>query len=203
MGGRGGNSGMGKPIVYTTYGNMAESKKGLGLGNGGATDKWLGGLSKEEADSVRKYTTSAGSKLNRSIRHDVPLTKSQQSIDDGLQSAISKYKLDKPTTFTRWGGPSLLGGADTVEAINSKIGQVVHDKSYTSASATSSSYSGKIAFHINTPAGKGIGAYVQPISAHKSENEFLFNRGSAFRIAGAYTGNGGQVHCNLEYIGRS
>lgn len=203
MGGRGGNSGMGKPIVYIAYGSMAESKKGLGLGNGGATDRWLGRLSKEESDSIRKYTTSAGSKFNRSIRHDVPLTKSQQSIDGGLQSAISKYRLDKPTTFTRWGGPSLLGGSSTVEAINSKIGQVVHDKSYTSASATGSSYSGKIAFHINTPSGKGIGAYVQPLSAHKSENEFLFNKGSAFKITGAYTGSNGQVHCNLEYIGRS
>lgn len=82
------------------------------------------------------------------------------------------------------------------------IPDVVQDKAFMSTASAGSGFGG-LTYHILTPPGKGIGAYVRPISKYKGEKEFLFNHGSAFVIKGAYKDEYGSLHCNLEYIGRS
>lgn len=198
--GRKGPSGI-KPVVYTEYETALESHEGLGYGNGGTTDQWIKGLKSSEQDAIQWYTGSAYGPFNDALRNEEPLNKKQFKNDQLLQSAMDKYELDKPTVFHRGSSSDLLGGANTVDQINAMVGQVVSDKAYLSTSAHSKGgFGGEIKYHISTSAGKGIGAYVMPISYFPNENEFLFRKGSAFKITGAYEENG-QVHCNLEYIG--
>lgn len=200
--GRKGSSGI-QPVVYTNYDTPQESKKGLGLGNGGATDQWIKTLNLDERSAVNWYTGSAYEKFNDALRNGDPLNKTQAKNDQLLQSAMDKYTLDKPTVFHRGSSSDLLGGAHTVDQINAMVGSVVQDDAYLSTSAHSKGgFGGEIKYHINTPAGKGIGAYVISLSQFPHENEFLFRKGSAFKVTGAYEENG-QVHCNLEYIGHS
>ena len=93
-----------------------------------------------------------------------------------------------------------------MQDIQARIGDVVMDKAFVSSSAVKGQgFYGEVKYHIKTPAGKGIGAYVDPISMHKgsSESEFLFQRGSKFRIVGAYEDSYGNLHCNMEYAGNS
>lgn len=204
MGGRGGSSGM-QPVTYMQYQNELESYDGLGYGNGGATDQWLAGLQAGEQNAIRDYSGTMYKILNKRLRSGDPLSKTMASKDKKIHSAIEKFNLEKPTEFVRGAGTSLLGGADTVDKINAMVGQVIHDKGYMSTSASvNKGFGGKIKYHIHAPAGKGIGAYIVGLSNYPSENEFLFDKGSAFKITGAYSKpNSITVHVDLEYIGKS
>ena len=70
-----------------------------------------------------------------------------------------------------------------------------------SGAALGKSFGGKVVIHTQTPAGKGIGAFVAKISSFKNENEFLYNSGSQFQPLGVYV-VGNTVHVNARYIGR-
>lgn len=194
-----------KTVSYATYSSMQESAIGLGYGNGGATTQWLNGLSAEEWDAINWYTGGAYSSFNAALRRGARLTPSQRVTDQAIMSAINKYTLTKPTVFHRGSSGGLLAGAQTVDEINAMAGIIVQDDGYTSTSASVGSDFGsfsKIEYHISTPAGTGIGAYIMPVSRHRMEDEFLFRRGSAFRVVGAYE-EAGKVHCNLEYVGHN
>lgn len=190
--------------MFDAEGSTAEKQADdfLGYGNGGETDRWLGEITSAEQSALTKYTGSYYVHLNEAMRNDEGLTTTDKNAIKKMESAMDKYELKETMVFTRGSSADLLGGADTVEAINAKIGQVVQDKAFMSTAAAGTGFGG-ITYHILTPPGKGIGAYVKPISKYKSEKEFLFNHGSAFEIKGAYTDDYGLLHCNLRYIGRS
>lgn len=199
------------PTSYTEYATPSEAMAALGLGNGGETDQWMNGLSKAENKAVYDYSGDAYEELNAALREGRDFKKTDdygnpydyKNCDTQLEQAINKFTLNTPTTFIRGSNAGLLGGASTVDQINAMVGNVVHDPGYTSTSAhTGGGFGGKITYHINTPAGKGIGAYIRGISMFSGEDEFLFNKGSAFKVTGAYETSNGQVHCNLEYVGR-
>ena len=204
MGGR--SSSFGGGSGYTQYTTQGQSMKGLGLNNGGEADRWMGDLSPEETQAVSDYTSDAYEELNEALRQERDFKGSSYNypeLDRQLEKAIDKFNLEHNTTFIRGSSSALLGGAGTVEEINAMKGSIVHDKAYTSTSAhTGGGFDGEVVYHINTPKGKGIGAYVRGLSHFKNENEFLFNKGSAFKIMNAYEDNWGQVHCNLKYVGR-
>lgn len=192
---------------YTQYDTAGKSMKGLGLDNGGETDRWMGSLSPEETQAVSDYTGSAYEELNDALRRERDFDDDGNfdypELDRQLEKAIDKFNLERNTTFTRGSSAALLGGAGTVEEINAMKGSIVHDRAYTSSSAhTGGGFDGEVIYHIKTPKGKGIGAYVRGLSHFKNEDEFLFNKGSAFKVLNAYEDSWGQVHCNLRYMGR-
>lgn len=197
---------------YAQYGTVHASEIGLGYGTGGATDQWESALDDAEYQAVEDYCGNYYEELNAGLREGREFDEfgpdgeryDYNDLDSTLEAAINKFNLDTPTEFIRGSSAGLLGGANTVDAINAMVGNVVHDPGYTSTSAhVNGGFGGKIIYHIKTPAGTGIGAYVVGISPYgEGENEFLFNKGSAFKVTGAYEGSYGQVHCNLEYVGR-
>lgn len=194
--------------AYTqgVYSNVGASEDGLGLHNGGETDRWMASLSSSEYDAIYGYTNSDFIPINQHLRAgDVWAGSALEQQIANIESGINGFNLQKPTVFHRGSSDSLLGGGiNTAEDIRSKIGQVVVDNGFTSTSATASqNFGGHIVYHIKTPAGKGAGAFVQGISRYgKGENEFLFNHGSGFKIVGGYEDTHGQLHCNMEYVGR-
>lgn len=203
---RKGSSGI-KPVTYFSYDTAVESKDALGYGNGGITDQWMAGLSKGEKTAARWYTESNYKPFNKALRDGDPLSKSQSKHDANLQSAINKYTLDKPTIFYRGSSTSFLGGVQTVDEINAMKGQIISDKAYLSTSASKDAMFKKgCRYRIHTPPGKGIGAYITGLSQHPHENEFVFNKGSSFKIMGAHEIGKWPFTTtivDLEYVGHS
>jgi len=68
-----------------------------------------------------------------------------------------------------------------------------------STSASSGAqFSGSYKFIITVPAGVGRGAYIAPLSHYQSENEFLLQRGSSFKITKAVqSGSTTEVYLRL------
>ena len=208
MGGRGGVSGF---TAYKQYYSKSDAQSGLGDGNGGETDTWVARLGADESASIVKYTGSYYRELNKALRtHQDKVRDSSQGAfktdRDNIEAGINRYTLRRPTIFHRSSSASLLGGATSVDQINAMAGSVIVDHGFTSTTTTyatgGGSFFGNIQYHISTPAGKGIGAFVRPISKHKHEEEFLFNYGSAYKIVNAYESKNGYVHVNLQYVGR-
>ena len=102
------------------------------------------------------------------------------------------------------GGASgaIFGGDKTVAEINAlaKAGARLTDKGFMSTSASEGAqFSGRYRFVITIPAGTGRGAYVAPVSHYGSENEFLLQRNSTFKIVKAVdAGRVIDVHLRLE-----
>lgn len=170
---------------------------------------WEGNLSSDEVDAIKSYTDNGYGRMNKELRGQDPFYYDEDQRAETLnkiytmESAIDQYELTRDTVFHRGASSRLLGGAESVEQIQSMVGSVVVDKGFTSTGITvGESFSHTLKFHIATGKGKGIGAYVGNLNVY-GEREFVFNYGSAFRITGAYEGAGGKVHVNLEYVGRT
>lgn len=209
MGGRGSQSGFNE---YRQYYDKSVAQAGLGDGNGGETDTWVMKLGQDEKDSIVKYTGSYYRELNGALRKykDGVRDSSKGSFKtdrDNIEAGINSYNLRHNTIFHRSSSASLLGGLTDPNEINEKLaGKVVVDHGFTSTTTTyrtgGGTMFGDIQYHISTPRGKGIGAFVRPISSHKTEEEFLFNYGSGYKVVRAYRSSTGHTHVDLEYVGR-
>lgn len=193
-------------INYTEYDSYSSARSAMGSGNGGEADRWGDSLTNNESIAVYQYTQAGKTYriLNEELRKNGETT-SFKSLDKNLEKALDKYTLEKPTVFERGSSADLLGGATTADEINAMVGSVVVDRAYTSsASHTGGGFGGEVCYHISTPSGKGIGAYVDGVSALKGEDEFLFNKGGMYKITGAYSNpnDSYNVHVNMEWIGR-
>lgn len=143
-----------------------------------------------------------------------PIIVSRASGDDLLRGlgVESIYTIpNKPGDSSDAIRLGMRSASELVSMVNKNIGSVVVDKAFTSTTAKSGNTSwqdsalNNFVYHIKVPAGKGIGAYVGGMFDseyhHKDVTEFLLNRGSAFRIVGAYAKDG-KAHVNMQYIGR-
>lgn len=205
------------------FGNSLERRNQL-MGNyeGGAAEKWYDGLSDSEKKAVDIYTRNGFEPMNEYLRglDDSPTEGVKKAINN-LESALGDYDLPQDTIFHRVGGEALLEGANTVEAVRKKIGKEVVDPGFTSTAVQlNGTIEREFSFgaegtpmrlHIKTPKGKGAGAFLGKNSSSTfSENEFLFNKGSRFKVLGAYEKirNPGkpwqttELHVNLKYMGR-
>jgi len=108
------------------------------------------------------------------------LTMDIPAMED-MDRAISKFEVKEPMVVHRGSGNPF--GMPPEEA----VGKVWESKGYTSTSLSTGVPSSfgrddKVIMHIMIPKGKGIGAYVEDISAYRSEKEFILKRGSRFAI---------------------
>ena len=204
-----------------------------GEGDGYAA-KWYAGLSEDEKWAFERYTADGFQYINSYLRtgswdDDGELTKDQKvkykKATEDMIGAMDRYHLSTPMIFTRVGGTDLLGGAQTKEDIEKLIGAEVIDKGFTSTAVAmnrilerSLYYMGSnnggvlnVKYHIKTDEGDGIGVYLGTNTSNRfSENEFLFNAGSRFRVEGMYETVYAQygpttvteLHVNLKYLGR-
>lgn len=183
----------------------------MGYKNGGETDWWYGHLTANQRTAVQSYTGSGYHPMNDWMRMLTDYaSETTQARINSLQHALDKFTLPQAIVTHRGMGPEILGlpSSATPNEIFSRVmdimtyGGKITDLGFTSSSVSSgANFSGKVVIHTQTPAGKGIGAFVAGISSFKNENEFLYNSGTHFEILGAYI-QGGQVHINARYGGR-
>lgn len=176
----------------------------------GAVKDWLTETPLGDLKGVRHYTGSSYYEINESLRNNDPsiLKGADKKAIIGTTEALKNGVVPEPFIAHRGSSAHLITGTAscTLQDIQERIGEVVADKAFVSTSAVKGSgFGGQVLYHIKTPAGKGIGAYVDPISMNKggAESEFLFQRGSKFRIVGGYEDSSGMLHCNLEYVGNT
>lgn len=118
-----------------------------------------------------------------------------------MDSAIEKSELDKPIVVHRNSSANLLGGLTDPKMIMEVFGgKVVQDPAFlsTSAAEKGSQIDGEILFQISVPAGKGRGAFIDPLSQYQGENEFLLKRSTKLVVMNAYKGPGGKTVVELQ-----
>lgn len=225
MGGRGGSSGMSTENNYewtdsNSKGFIVNSSKGDNMQWYDDLYESNGGYNSKEIQTIIKYQNSSQA-INEQLRND-SLKPSTKTKVNALTRLLDNAEVETPFVAHRSSDGKLLGidGDVSVDAIRKKIGQTVTDRGFTSSSLSDNSaydrgsrqYIQKtgginknalVHYHIKTPSGKGIGGLVLGAkwgSVFSGVPEFIFNRGSQYKIVGAYD-KGGITHCNLEYVG--
>ena len=183
MGGRGGRA------FKTDDARKSEAFFGLNRQSGMFND-WRDKLTYEESKAVRRYTSNEYRVINGALRGSDPSRASadiRECIDD-ITSGLSKFNLKKSITVYRGAESEIFGGFKTAKEINAmaRAGARLVDKGFMSTSAAEGDqFGGRYRFIITVPAGIGRGAYVAPMSHFHSENEFLLQRGTTFKISKA------------------
>lgn len=197
---------------YAVYTSMSSAELAMGYGNGGEADQWQQKLTDNQKAGLYSYTGSGYHSMNDWLRGETsyisPTTKAKAR---SLQHALDKYTLQAPTVTHRGTGPEFLGlpsnasPQQIVAVVQALIGTGgrMTDKGFSSSAVfTGSSFNKPVIIHTQTPAGKGIGAFVSGVSSvGKGESEFLYNSGSHFVPLGVYM-VGNTVHINARYDGR-
>jgi predicted phage gp36 major capsid-like protein len=214
-----GRSGLSKGIknttkqVYKTWSSQRGSEQDLQID----IDKWNKAKSKAAHDALYRYTGSFYMTSNKVLRDSQNTGK---SVDEVMKNVVSKgdssfvdwlKNMDKgldaynnTTAFIgyRGAGYSLLGGKKSFDEIKAMVGKTVHDAGHMSISTVSGhEFDGSVLYEVKVPKGKGIGAYVGQLSQHRSEAEFLLNRGTVFKIVKVRQ-ESGQPVVTLEVYGR-
>jgi hypothetical protein len=145
--------------------------------------EWKSQITEQQEKSFYKYTKHS-SPINNALRNgtleDNPDIKGR--IDD-MTSAIEQFDLKEGIRVTRFSNDELISGLDEYE------GAIVSDDAFISTTVRTGqnyvdieSFGNDIEYEINVPAGKGIGAYLAPISSYYDEQEFLLQRGTSFIV---------------------
>lgn len=149
---------------------------------------WNNNLTSDETASIGEYSADGYSGINGLLRHQM----TEKMVDawnnstsrtipvmiDSITSAIDKFDLKEPIKVFRTCEESAIRSMDL------KPGSIFHDDGFCSTSAiTEKVASGNVVMRINVPAGKGYGAWINPLSgAEDEEYEFLLQRGSNFKV---------------------
>lgn len=190
---------------FATLTDEAEIQKSIG-------DKaWEDRLTDDQLKAIDMYMNRehAYKRINDPLRKEQEITDPRMAkAAKDLESALDDAWLNRGVVVTRRTGFEMFGDARTPSDIREKYGEVVTDLGFASGSPkadyTAFANTKPVELHIKVPGRqKGVGAYVAKFGESDNEYEFLFNRGSSFKILGSYYGNDGKkVHVNLEYVGR-
>lgn len=218
FGGRGssgnaaGSGGRAAPVKYTTMAKDAEANTLFRA----SYKAWKSKTTEEERDTIRDYTGSDYTYINRALRNNSVLASMMSDEAKAerfeqaskISSGISKYDLNDNIIVYRGVSLDALGinavfDSKISEGMKDLVGTVYKDKGFMSTSAVkSSSFTSKEAvMSIKVPKGKGRGAWVSPISLYPYENEFLLQRSSSLKITKAERGTGGKWEIEAELIG--
>ena len=149
-----------------------------------AASDWRGEMTGDEHDIVVSYTDTFYSRVNYDLRWD-----NYEDFGEEislLDSAISKFNLTNDIVVFRGVSKSAFGGSPP------QVGSVISDKAFLSTTVsktTAQSFGNGYVLKINVPKGKGKGAYVDSISYHKGEREFLMPRNTKLKITGTANGS--------------
>ena len=168
------------------YEDTKRAEKYLGYGNGGDTDKWLGGLSESNKMDVNVYTGYSYKDVNKAMReHD---TKSDYwELGQSIKKSLSQATLSKGIVVHRGDDGAMFNFKPTstpeemVASLRGKSGKTFTIDNFLSTSTTDP-FTGQVQYHINVPKGKGRGAYIKKMSNYPTENEFLLNSSTKYRL---------------------
>lgn len=139
---------------------------------------WLNGLPQDQKSALKTYTGGSYDSINNHLRAGGKPTSQDRLRDKALASGKTPEDLLVHRGFTHAGLLSAL------EAGTIAPGTVLHDKGYVSTSLHSErAFTNKIRMRATVPAGSP-GGYVEKVSNHPQELEFLLPRGSSFVIRG-------------------
>lgn len=174
---------------------------------------WKDDLQDAERKVITQYKNSSVA-VNGQLREGILKSATATKVRK-IEKALDKSEVKVPFVAQRISTGDLLGIPDqpTVEQIQSLVGEVFTDRAFVSTDPVSKedykfyglnntgmSSSSVVSYHIRIPKGKGIGGLASQGTMMASE--FIVNRGSQFKVLGAYIGEDGLVHCNLEWVGR-
>lgn len=142
---------------------------------------WSDSLTVEERQVVQKYTGSWADSINGKLRGNSSLGYDEHSVEV-MDRALAKGSV--PEDFLVHRGFDYSKMEQAMEKGTLTPGSVFHDKGFVSTSVNSqSAFRGNIRIRARVPQGSQ-GAYVNHISGHPNELEFILPRGSSFRING-------------------
>ena len=165
--------------------------------------KWEGKLTESQRDAIGIYTSDGYTPINQMLRGELTKTEVQDAGQDytmginaavkSLDAALNKYNLDHPIRVYRSVDENMRAQLDAA------LGGTFHDSAYMSTSVTPRE--GDIIIQIDVPAGKGHGAWVDPLAQYGGdENEFLLARGTTLNIKNKYVNAAGQTVYEAEYV---
>ena len=169
---------------------------------------WSVGLSKDERKAIRGITggslnkVTAAAKMNEDLRKwGFPTTSAGDKCYQNAMAAIDRFEVGEPTRVYRGNSTSILGKRGmSLEEMKKCVGKVVGDMAFMSASTLPDTWSyTPVTYEIDIPKGKGIGAYVENVSIHPDEKEFLFGSGSTYKVKDVKE-VGGRPHVMLEWL---
>lgn len=219
MGGRGTSSGTGSgPKSFHTI-HQANDFFGVGKSDG-MFPEWERNVSDDEKNSAILYTKQAYIPMNALLRGgEAGYKKWLETHSDHyfngnpdlirehaarIENAMDKFDLKENITVWRGGSNKLVGGASTVEQLKALVGSVVRDNGVMSTAVTKDAAwgqsGGNIGYEVVVPKGRGRGIFIDPVSAHHGEQEFMIRPGTRYKITGAYTDTHGNVICRLKVL---
>lgn len=166
--------------------------------------KWQSKMNKDELNAVQLYTGHSYREINKYLRNGLMGSGKDEHMEQIIRNAfngLNKFELKEGIMVYRKSSSSLLSDlgvsyseglwgvnqADLksfVDKINTRIGSVVQDKGFTSTSTRKDVWAGDVHYEIRVPAGTS-GAYVEHVSVHQSEKEFILNHGTYYKVTGA------------------
>lgn len=168
--------------------------------------KWYEDLSSEESSAISAYSGDDYSGINGLLRKEMTKkmvdawnNSSSTTIQDKIKNitmAIDKFEIKEPIKVFR------TCEEDVFYKLKKEIGSTFIDDGFTSTSILQEKVaSGNVRMEIDVPAGKGIGAWINPLSGAEDEEwEFLLQRGTKYRIDGIETSNG-ETRIKMTVVG--
>ena len=198
-----GEDGRESPLSGQKLSDQDDAYQFFGVDKGGSYDQWRSGLSWDEQDAINRYTADSDptneryksgnfQEINSALRSGKGLDEMPKDLAEqirSMDSAIEKSELNEPIIVNRKSSADLLYGlTDPDEIMELFGGKVLQDPAFLSTSAANkgSLIDGEIIYRIAVPAGKGRGAFLDPMSEYQGENEFLLKRDTKLVVMNAY-----------------
>lgn len=146
--------------------------------------KWKSTMPATQEEALGDYTYESDA-MNIYLRKDEIYNKDHprdklEKHRELMEEAISNFEIPEPITVYRVVGLHML---DTFIQAQSE-GGIFKDSGFCSTAVVKGSFGNihELQLVIHVPAGKGIGAWVAPLSEFPEENELLLNHGTLFEI---------------------
>ena len=170
--------------------------------------RWYNNLTGEQVSAIGAYTGDTYAGINGLLRGQMTermvdqwnATENMtvQRMIEEITTAIKGFELDEPINVLRYCDP------DVLRSLPTEAGAIFHDDGFGSTCAIDKKVSsGNVRMNIHVPAGKGYGAYVNPLSgAEDDEYEFLLQRGTDYRVV-SIAEQDGETVVDLEVVGQT
>ena len=167
--------------------------------------KWHNLLNSRQTVSISNYTSDDYHAINGVLRTE--MTEKQIALwdsyadmttmenIDNITEAISQFELSDNIQVYR------TCEMDVFRNLQKNVGSIFIDDGFTSTSVFKTPVaSGNVRMVIDVPSGKGIGAWISPLSGTEEEYEFLLQRGTKFRVD-AINESSDEIQIHLTVIG--
>lgn len=161
--------------AYDLLGDWGDTTKPFG--------KWKEKMPLTHEQALEEYTYNSDS-MNNYLRYDKTYDDAiRQNLETDrkrIEDAMSSFEIPEPLTVHRAVGVEMLEKFEQAQ----KFGGIFKESAFCSTTVIEGSFGGreKLQMVIDVPPGKGIGAWVAPLSEFPEEAELLLNHGTLFEV---------------------